>query len=400
MALVADANGRVTGSFAIPANVPAGSKLVEFIGSGGSKGQAQYVGQGKRVSTVFRRVYTRSWWRYDPLAQTFTLDSAQQISAVDLWFTAKGTSTIIVQIRETTNGFPSQNILAEGRLDPAVDITSLTSHTQVNFAQPISLLPNVEYAIVIMCNDAVTALSVAQLGKFDANVQQWVTAQAYQVGVLLSSSNASTWTAHQDRDLTFRLHRAMYSETVATIDLGIVPVVAATDLMLLTTDDVPDSNSHVEYDLTLPDTSIITVTDGQPVQLDAPITGDVGISARVTGNVNGSPVLYPGFQLISSVTEPTGTYISRSIKAGTGVTIKVIFDALLPGGSTVTTEYRLDGGVWASVPFVSSSPVDNGFLEMVSEAAGLTGVNAQIRLTLNGGATGRPIIQNLRFMTV
>lgn len=57
---------------------------------------------------------------------------------------------------------------------------------------------------------------MAELGKYDAVHERWVTSQPYQVGVLLSSSNASTWTPHQDRDLTFRLLGARFTATIVT----------------------------------------------------------------------------------------------------------------------------------------------------------------------------------------
>ncbi|MFP3030850.1 MAG: hypothetical protein ACEY3M_06775, partial [Wolbachia sp.] len=41
-------------------------------------------------------------------------------------------------------------------------------------------------------------------------------------GVLLSSSNASTWTPHQNLDLTFRLLAAKFSEVSHVVDLGII----------------------------------------------------------------------------------------------------------------------------------------------------------------------------------
>ncbi len=83
-----------------------------------------------------------------------------------------------------------------------------------------ALQANREYALVILCDDAETALAIAELGKFDAARERWVTAQPYQVGVLLSSSNASTWTAHQDADLTFELLAADYTESTRLIELG------------------------------------------------------------------------------------------------------------------------------------------------------------------------------------
>lgn len=105
---------------------------------------------------------------------------------------------------------------------------------------------------MVLCDDAETALSVAELGKFDATAQQWVVSQPYQVGVLLSSSNASTWTAHQDRDLTFRLLEASFSGASSQQELGSVSIAGATDLLLLSLSETPNADTRVEYDMALP----------------------------------------------------------------------------------------------------------------------------------------------------
>ena len=52
----------------------------------------------------------------------------------------------------------------------------------------------------------------------------------YRIGVLLSSSNASTWTAHQDRDLKFRLLACRFTENTRTVPLGNITVTDSTDL--------------------------------------------------------------------------------------------------------------------------------------------------------------------------
>lgn len=135
--------------------------------------------------------------RIDPLAQTFSLDAAAQITGVELFVTALGATAITVQIRETQVGFPTQRIIAEAVMQPGAIVVN-----QINrwlFAQPIVLMPQTEYAIVILCNDATGAVGVAELGKWDVAGGRNVTSQPYNVGVLLSSSNARTWTAHQDR---------------------------------------------------------------------------------------------------------------------------------------------------------------------------------------------------------
>ena len=86
----ANQQGEVTGRFTIPSNIPAGRKRVEFTGAGKSNGSAVYTGSGTiRVETM-RQVNTLITQRYDPLAQTFTLEQNRFIAAVDLWFKAKG----------------------------------------------------------------------------------------------------------------------------------------------------------------------------------------------------------------------------------------------------------------------------------------------------------------------
>ncbi|MGL4459789.1 MAG: hypothetical protein ACRCUB_15640, partial [Plesiomonas shigelloides] len=212
MALVADQKGTLRGKFTIPAKVQAGSKSVELVGNGGSRGSAVFVGEGILVSEVLQNVTRTTTTYYDPLAQTFSLTEESQIGGVEVIVTAKGSTPISVQIRETQTGFPTQSILAESSIEPA-NIT-VGAWNRFEFKTPVRILANVEYAIVVLCNDPDGAVAIAELGKWDSTNGRWVTQQPYQVGVLLSSSNASTWTAHQDRDMTFRLLARRYTQPV------------------------------------------------------------------------------------------------------------------------------------------------------------------------------------------
>lgn len=112
--VTADSSGKLTGTFTIPADVPAGTKLVEFRGGeGGSTAQATFVGQGTLEVTTLRQVQTVTNTNIDPLAQTFMLDKAVQLAGVDVWFTARGDSGVRVQIRDVSNGVPTRTVLAE-----------------------------------------------------------------------------------------------------------------------------------------------------------------------------------------------------------------------------------------------------------------------------------------------
>lgn len=95
-----------------------------------------------------------------------------------------------MQIRETAVGMPSQTVIAESYIEPK-DIKIDGTATRIEWS-PVFCHAGEEYAIVLLTDDADTAVKIAELGKYDAVNSRWVTSQPYQVGVLLSSSNAST----------------------------------------------------------------------------------------------------------------------------------------------------------------------------------------------------------------
>ncbi|MCL2344810.1 MAG: DUF4815 domain-containing protein [Desulfobulbus sp.] len=393
---VQNVGGNVSGSFKIPAGVPVGSKTVRFTGSGGSWGEAHYVGSNSIVTLVFARPAA-----IDPLAETFMLSGRQQIVGVDLWFTQAGSSPVILQIRDTALGFPTRTVLAEARIG-AGDMLTNGNPTRILFPSPVLLSGDTEYALTVLTVDANAALYVAELGKYDSKAGKWVTSQPYQVGTLLSSSNASTWTAHQDRDMAFRLLRASFSETSKTVDLGSVPVSGATDLMLLPLAEITDSATSVVYTLTLPDGAgnpgEILLAARQPVTLPLPVTGNIGIKARLTGNAAFSPVLWPGTQLVVGAVDDESLYISRAIPAGTNARVRVIFDALIPSGAAVAVAVAGIGvsAPWLAATFVTARPVDDGFVEHVYELASISSDMVRVKLALSGTSAARPRLANLR----
>ena len=162
----ADGNGTLDGSFRIPAKVPSGAKAVTFTGKGGSRASAVFVGQGQLTVNTLRQVNTITTIWVDPLAQTFVLDKATQLAGVDLWFTAKGGDARL-QIRDVANGVPTRTVLAEALIPASSIVVSGGGHTRVLLPSPLSLAAGTEYAFVVLCDDAETALSVAELGKFE-----------------------------------------------------------------------------------------------------------------------------------------------------------------------------------------------------------------------------------------
>ncbi len=423
MTLVADSNGEVTGKFTVPANVSAGSKLAEFIGAGGSHGRAVFFGQGLMQKNTFQELITTTRFLTsassvsgggisiadgathgptDPLAQTFSVNEQMHIGGVDLFVVAKGSTPIAVQIRETQVGFPTSSVLVEAQRIPSA--IAINAWNRWAFSQPIVLQPQTEYAIVVLCNDAVGAIATAELGKFDTANDKWVTSQPYQVGVLLSSSNASTWTAHQDKDMTFRLLACEYTQTERTISLGNCAVVGATDLIVLAPVLQPASGADSEITLTFPSGDTITASDRQVVRLAAAVTGNIGMSIKLRATDNLSASILPGAQLIQGVVDLSAEYVSRAIDAdATGVTVKVIYDAVIPSGAGVTVQVSgVDiGDTWLSTTQVGvAKALGDSLFEYQYSRAAVTEARVRVKLILTGTVAARPIVSNLRVSVV
>lgn len=404
MTLIADAKGEIRGKFTIPARVPSGAKAVTFRGKGGSEATASFVGQGAlTVSSVIRaQTITRHWT--DPLAQTFALTSQAQVCGVDLWFTARGQSAVRVQLRDTENGYPGKGVLTEARLTPEQLVITGGGHTRVLFPAPVTLAADTEYAVVIMCNDAETALALAEIGQFDATRQFFVASQPYQVGVLFSSSNASAWTPHQDKDLAFRILEADFTAASAEASLGKASVTSATDLMVMALEDLPRAETRVDYELTLPGGEMQRVAAGQPVRLATGVSGEVSVKARLAG-VSGaagsaSPVLWPGTQLLAGTLAQSAVYQPRAVQAVDATRAVLIFEAYLPSGATVTPELKADSGEWQAMTAGATVQQGDGWVEFRYGADLSDADEVRYRLTLEGASLARPRVRNLKFLTL
>lgn len=410
-------DGTLKGKFRIPAKTPAGIKQIEFRGKA-SVAYATFVGEGTLEVTTLRRVQniyrhttittTATTVTYvapvrvvdpDPLAQTFTLEESALLAGIDLWFAARGTTNAQVQIRETASGFPTSVVLANAVVKPAAQ--KLDGPTRVLFDSPVPLESGTEYAVVILCNDATTALAVAEMGQFDKEVQKWVTAQPYTVGVLLSSSNATTWTAHQTTDLAFRLLMAGFTENDSLVGLGEINLPAGTtDLILAGLAETPSSACRVEYELVLPDGAAVSLSAGQGISLDRAVEGRATLRARLFGDKNFAPVLWPGTQIIAGLLQTSGTYITRSVVARDARKIVLVYDAYVPTGSSVAAEIQLDNGSWTALPAPSTKQQGDGIVEYRYEQAVSEINSVKVRLTLAGTPKARPEVYDLRLMTL
>jgi hypothetical protein len=228
MPLTANSAGQISGTFTIPANVPTGTKRVRFIGGQGSFAATRFIGDGTIVTRTQRQITTIETRFWDPLAQTFRLDQSRHLTAIDLRFTARGSTAnkVVVEIRETELGLPNAVTLAEGILQGSA--ITVGQWNKISLTRPVFLQAGVEYAIVVLTDDPTHAVALAELGKFDTVAQQFVTSQPFTIGTLLKSSNASTWTPVQEADLAFRIYAASFTATTRTVSLGPLRIGTAT----------------------------------------------------------------------------------------------------------------------------------------------------------------------------
>lgn len=399
-ALVANSVGTITGTFTVPANVPSGTKLVRFIGSAGSFGNASYTGAGTLVVRRWSTTTTITTQFYDPLAQSFVLERGRHITGLDLKFSAKGgNNPVLIQLRESDNGFPSRTVIADA-LIPASSIVTTETYVRANFNVPVWLEGNTEYFVVVLTDDPVHAVRVAEMGRLDTVANRVVTVQPYTVGVLLSSSNGSTWTAHQNKDLTFRLIGADFTSSSHTISMGSITVSGCTDLLVNAPVELPTNATAVSYRLTRSTGEVFNLAPGQLLQFDIAISDTIQVQAILQGNGNESPVLSPGTQIIVGTLDTAGFYQSRQFQLSAGgSTMRVVFDAQITGTATVVPQYDNNG--FQNLTLSKVTPLGDGYAEYVYQATGITGLTAsKVKLNLTGTPAHRPGIRNIRAVMV
>lgn len=224
----ADELGNFTARFTIPENTPCGTVLVRLEGSV-SSGTTQYTAEGVLRTKTIREteiltttvhtnyvttITTTTVHDLDPLAQSFKFTSDTVLTKVGLYFAAKdATRPVVVQIRNMVNGYPGTDCYAEVTVpSSAINASSDASAvTEVEFNQPVYCNANEFYCVVIISDSNTYELWYGELATNDILTGEYISTQPYLVGVMFSSSNGSTWTAHQTCDLKFDLYAAHYT---------------------------------------------------------------------------------------------------------------------------------------------------------------------------------------------
>ena len=350
----ADGAGDFSGAFTIPAGIPTGTKLVTLQGTH-TVGSAYFVGTHEVKTTI--NYYVRYYYNPDPLAQTFTLPESRHAAGVEFWLEKTGASKLRVDIREVSLGVPTQIVLASCVLNPS-DLTEETWNRAV-FDTPAFLQAGTMYALTFLTDAADTELGITELGDWDPD-NGWVTSQAYQTGVLLSSSNADSWTPHQTADMAFRLLGANFSPR-RTVELGPLDLTGVTDLMPLAEVQSTGAETAATFILTKDGAEVARMQAWQTVSFDAALTGEHVLSVELSGDAKHSPILGRSPQLLTGKVGTTGDYVSRSFACGADKRVMVSTVEYVPGDSSVAVYVETASGTWTQAEGGEEEPVGDGW---------------------------------------
>jgi hypothetical protein len=184
--------------------------------------------------------YLEAHYSEDPLAQSFFVEGMPggcYVTSVDLYFkTITDTSIPVwVELREMENGYPSSSVIPmshqtilsseiisqagftiKDEFDAAV-ARGPAVETRITFSDPVYLMNETEYCVVVGSGSTEYEVFTAELGKpsFDAqgNALGIVDKPAH-IGSMFQSQNKRTWTAFQTKDLMLRINRAKFNTGV------------------------------------------------------------------------------------------------------------------------------------------------------------------------------------------
>jgi hypothetical protein len=154
------------------------------------------------------------WPRRDPVAQTYVNEVAGDLTEVWLYFASKDTTKpVVVTVRSTQSGIPSEEILALRVFQPS-EVNVNGQPTKFVLDEPLPQDGDVGYTVVAASDSAAYRLQFAELSKRNLGpAGGYITSNAYGRGVMLASSDGRTWTPYQDKDLRFDVLMAAYATT-------------------------------------------------------------------------------------------------------------------------------------------------------------------------------------------
>lgn len=385
-------DGKFDATFTVPVNQPCGTVAV-VLKSATSQGTAQYQANGRKQiiqDTVLTTTTVVS--PYDPLAQSFQFAEDTVLTKLDLFFAVKDANkAVTVQVRNMVNGYPGTTCYATVNV-PSSDIqisTDSSAATTVRFNQPVYCNANEMYCFVILSDSNKYQMYVAELGSKDIVTKQFITTQPYNVGVLFSSSNAMTWTAHQSTDLKFKLYKATYTGPGMVIfeDVDSSTITS----IVLAAQSVDYKNNGILWEYSVGTTNVWLPIDTYVERELGVTTNKIKLRAILNASQNSSVILSANtINLVGLISKTSGTYVSRAVTMSEYYTkIKVMFEASIITGNSVQVFYQHDKSTtWNELTSPTITPINEEFNKYeYNLTTGLDSIRPKtyrIKLVMNG----------------
>ena len=345
-----------------------------------SSAETNYTTTGR--INIFERVTEVE--RYDPLAQSFTVDETGAfMTGIDVFFANKDESEkLFVELRTVELGIPTKNLVTEYSrvtLDPSEIQTSRDASvaTNIKFPSPVYLEADTEYAVVLLSPYSdLYEVWIARMGEKTVNTstlpdaESVIATKQYVGGSLFKSQNGTIWTANQFEDLKFKLYKASFTTT---------PGVAYFYNPSLGTRDTNVGQLNENSIKTLPRKLKVGITTTTAMDTI------LGIGRKVSDSTSASAI--SGY--IEQVGGQLDTTFTNRVGAGysDGTFVDVSFYSITGNGSGATGIVTFASGVVSGNPAITLA--GNGYV--VGDILGITtsdvakGKNAQISVNSIGG---------------
>ena len=395
-----DVEGNLEASFTVPANVPCGTVEVKLF-DGNLEGTAQYRATGRERVIQETILITRTVTTYiDPLAQTFVLSDTRILTGVDLYFANKDSHSATVQVRNVEVGMPgkllyTETVIPSEKINTSTDGTAVT---HVTFPNVVQCEKDTEYCIVILTDSPKLSMFIAKLGDKTLDGSKYITTNPYTTGVLLSSSNASTWTPHQDMDLKFAIYGAVF-ESKGELNFSEVTTNNA-DRLLYTIDILNGISSQAVVYSNINNSGFNLVEPWEFYELDTHAKSCNVRIAMSTIDTNQSPMINKdSLGIVSFISENSACYVSKNIILETECQeIKVLLNTSSHSDNVVKVWYATDGigQDWIELTEPTSKTVDlrTKQLEFVKDSLSIKNFRIKVEISTTNTCS-RPFISKL-----
>jgi hypothetical protein len=393
----ANTSGLAKGKFTIPANIKTGTREVILSNSGNTASSA-FTSLGTKRTTTETITTTRiTLTAVDPLAQSFQFDRETTLTSVGVYFSGKdNTNNILCQIRNVVNGYPGNVVYAETVVAPSsMNVSANASiETKISFDEPVTCEANTQYCMAFLTDSDTHSMYVSDLGGKDVTTGQKVLRQPYLAGMLFSSSNGITWTAHQSMNMKFKIYVASFnaSSTLDFVEQSGLNI----DSLVLMADTVVPVGCECKWQVSIDGGTYTDITPEEDIDL-IKSSSRVKLRAVLKSSGDMSPIIaLDSLNVVSFTTGLNGTYVGRNVDLTDPITsVTQVFDAFIPSGCTVTPQFSYNNGTsWITPTQVSVEPVSAEYSRYTCTASIALGQNAlDFRARLNivsGSRTLRP----------